>query len=227
LSVAAAPSRLRNVSAILLLFVNGPETLAVVGRDTDATWMTLGEVCRERGWSRHRLIQELQNGMRHRRIPEGPEIDWHDPDVRRWLNLETSEVSFYEKDPAEADNEKEEGVWFMRRPLLSGSLSRYLRTTVYIEVLPPDAPTDAEVPATASASAKQGRPFEYPVEVICQVAHDYIEVYGLPRTQTMLREKVRDECERNGFDVPGETRFKQLVDPIHKAQKSQSHKVTN
>jgi hypothetical protein len=63
--------------------------------------------------------------------------------------------------------------------------------------------------------ATVGRPPDYPVEIIRQIARDYIAVYGRPATQTLFREKVRDECERNGFRVPGETRLKQLVDPIH------------
>jgi hypothetical protein len=61
-----------------------------------------------------------------------------------------------------------------------------------------------------------GRPPDYPIEIIGQIARDYIEVYGKPRTQLMLCEKVRDECERNGFKVPGETRFKQMMRPIYR-----------
>jgi hypothetical protein len=87
------------------------------------------------------------------------------------------------------------------------------------------------LPETKKAKATKkhravGRPADYPVEIIRQVARDYITVYGLPKTQAMLREKVRDEAERNGFNVPGETRLKQLVGPIYKARsrkKSQSH----
>jgi hypothetical protein len=62
-----------------------------------------------------------------------------------------------------------------------------------------------------------GRPPEYPIEIIRLIARDYIEVYGLPQSQAMLREKVRDECERNGYDVPESTRFKELIAPIFKS----------
>jgi hypothetical protein len=74
--------------------------------------------------------------------------------------------------------------------------------------------------------ARLGRPPDYQVEIIRQIARDYIEVYGRPATQAMFREKVRSECEGNGFKVPGETRLKQLIDPIYKRnspKKSQSH----
>jgi hypothetical protein len=122
-------------------------------RDKDATWRTLGELCSALGGSRHRLLRELQEGLRYRTIPEGHVIDWHDPNVRRWLNLEASEVSFYDEkdDPAAADDEDEEGdAWPTLRPILRGPISRYLRTTVYIEVWPPGAPADADVPSPAA-----------------------------------------------------------------------------
>jgi hypothetical protein len=86
-------------------------------------------------------------------------------------------------------------------------------------------------PGTRTASKRRaplGRPPDYPIAIIRQITRDYIKVYGLPRTQAMLREKVADECERNGFRVPGETRLGQLVNPIHKAQsRAKNHKVTN
>jgi hypothetical protein len=59
-----------------------------------------------------------------------------------------------------------------------------------------------------------GRPPDYPIETIRQIARNYIEACGLPPTATMLREKVRDECDAQRLRVPHETRFKQLVDPI-------------
>lgn len=121
-------------------------------RDKNATWQwqSLGELCRALRWTRSRLIHELQNGLRYRRFPEGHVIDWHDPNVRRWLNLETSEVSFYdEKDSAGAEDEDAQ-LFPTLRPRL-GPISRYLRTTVYIEVLPPSSPTEAGAPAPATS----------------------------------------------------------------------------
>jgi hypothetical protein len=80
--------------------------------------------------------------------------------------------------------------------------------------------------AAKKRRAPVGRPHDYPIDIIRQTARDYIDVYGLPRSQAMLREKVRYECERNGFAVPGETRLKDVLRPIYQARsrrKSQSH----
>jgi hypothetical protein len=131
LPVAATLSRFGVVSDILSLFVNGSEALAVVGRDTDATWRSLGTLCRERDWSRPRLIYELQNGLRHRTVPPGHTIDWHDPTAVSSLDVEASTVMIL-------GEVLDMAVGFDSR-------------IVGVEVLPP---MDAEVPATASASAQ-------------------------------------------------------------------------
>jgi hypothetical protein len=59
-----------------------------------ATWRTLGTLCRELGWSKQRLLYELQNGrVCYRTIPEGWTIDdWLDPYLRPYLNVEASEI---------------------------------------------------------------------------------------------------------------------------------------
>ena len=62
------------------------------GRDKDATWRTLGTLCRDLDWSRPRLIHELQNGLRYRTIPPGHTIDWHDGEVLRTLDVGASTV---------------------------------------------------------------------------------------------------------------------------------------
>jgi len=103
---------------------NGSDLFAVAGRDKDATWRTLGTLCRELDWSPRRLLHELQGGLRYRTIPEGREIDWHDPNVRRWLNLEASEVTFYDEKLAK---ERSRGLVI--------SLGQ---VTIGIEVLPPE-----------------------------------------------------------------------------------------
>jgi hypothetical protein len=108
-------------------------------RDKDATWRTLGTLCRELDWSRPRLIQELQNGLRYRTVPPGRVIDWHDFNVLRWLNVEASEVSFYEA------REQSSIVIGPRR------------VTIGIEVLPADAEVPAppaSVPAASPAPSK-------------------------------------------------------------------------
>jgi hypothetical protein len=109
--------------------------LLVAGRDNIATWQTPATLCRERDWSRSRLIERLQNGLPYRTIPPGYVIDWHDPlRVQRNLNVETGEVSF-----------------LVGRKLL----------TVGIEVLPPMDPEvpapSADSPAAASASVTWAR----------------------------------------------------------------------
>jgi hypothetical protein len=168
-------------------------------RDKGATWCTLGELCSALGWSRHRLLRELQEGLRYRTIPEGHVIDWHDPDVRRWLNLETSEVSFYdEKDPAGADDEDEEGdAWPTLRPILRGPISRYLRTTVYIEVLPPGAPADADMPSPSAdvPAPPQRKPPSIKAlqDCILAIKEDWT---GAPPNRDKLRELVENRLNR-------------------------------
>ena len=69
-------------------------------RDMSATWRTLRTLCQELDWSRMRLMDKLKGGLRFRTVPEGYEhlIDWHDPNVRRKLNVEASEVTI--RDPS-------------------------------------------------------------------------------------------------------------------------------
>jgi hypothetical protein len=123
-------------------------------RNMSATWRTLGALCRELDWNRHRLLYELQNGLRYRTVPPGRAIDWHHSNVRRWLNVEASEVSFYEA--REPDNG--------RGPLFIGPR----RVTVGIEVLPPGARAEADVPSPSvdvpAASLAPRRPSDAAVE---------------------------------------------------------------
>jgi hypothetical protein len=99
---------------------NGSEALAVAGRDKEATWRTLGTLCRELDWSRPRLISELENGLRYRTFPEGYVIDWHDRfRAQRTLDVAASTVKVHDS-------------------------MLHAWVTVGIEVLPP---TDAELPA--------------------------------------------------------------------------------
>jgi len=111
----------------------------------NVTWRTLATLCRELDWSRPRLIQELQNGLRHRTIPEGREIDWHSPSVLRSLDVEASTVTF--------GHVKVSGGEGDYSPLFVG----YVQETVGIEVLPPDAPAAAEVLAPAASQTPPPR----------------------------------------------------------------------
>jgi hypothetical protein len=72
----------------------------VTGRNKDATWRSLGTVCRERGWSQRQLISEFRSGgLRVRTIPRGHEreikVSWSAPDdlVVRWLDIQRSEMA--------------------------------------------------------------------------------------------------------------------------------------
>jgi hypothetical protein len=114
------------------LVFNGSDWLAVTGRDKSATWLSAGAFCRERGWSQHRLLHELQHGLAYRTFPPGHIVDWLDPNVARSLDVERSEVTLPEEMP--------EGV--------TGLAARL----VGFELLEPDAAADAEVPATAAGA---------------------------------------------------------------------------
>jgi hypothetical protein len=107
---------------------NGSCWLVVTGRDNDATWRTLGTLCRERDWSRPRLVHELQNGLPYRTVPPGHTVDWHDPNVLRSLDIEASTVTLMR------------GVFVAEAE--AGDVFSFDSLTVGVEVLPP---TDAEV----------------------------------------------------------------------------------
>jgi hypothetical protein len=115
---------------------NGSDLLVMPGRNIAATWRSLGTLCRERDWSRPRLLHELRQGRlpQQRTFPPGYVIDWHDPNVERTLNLETSEVSFYDEDVGRAHSYSGHGLAIL-------SLGE---VTVGVEVLPP---TEYAVPA--------------------------------------------------------------------------------
>jgi hypothetical protein len=72
---------------------NGAHWLAVTRHDKDATWRSLSAVCRDQGWSKQRVLHELQNGLPYRTYPPGETIDFHDPATTQNLDLETSEVT--------------------------------------------------------------------------------------------------------------------------------------
>jgi hypothetical protein len=77
------------------MIFDGLCSLLMAGRDKDATWRSLGTLCRECDWSRPRAIYELQSGLPFRTVPPGYEhkINWHDPRLLQHLNLAASEVS--------------------------------------------------------------------------------------------------------------------------------------
>jgi hypothetical protein len=112
----------------------------------NATWRSLGAYRRERDWSIPRLLHELQKGLPYRTIPEGFVIEWGDAYLRRYLNVEASEIS--------VPYGTECGAIVPPAPK-KGLAARGV--TLGIEVLPPGAPTDAEMPAP-SANAPAASP---------------------------------------------------------------------
>ena len=125
--VVARPLVFGNGLDYFALIMNGSGSLVVIRRDMDVTWRTAGALCRDRDWSKRRLLHELQHGLPYRTIPAGHTVDWHHAVSAQTLDLEASEVTIL-------------------RGLVDGMMA--LDTTIVgIEVQPP---TDAEVPATAS-----------------------------------------------------------------------------
>jgi hypothetical protein len=113
-------------------------------RDKDATWLSLGTLCRELDWSKPRAVYELQNGLPHRTVPPLEHaIDWHDPEVQRSLDVTTSEVTIARA----LDVMKGEGSIAFIWPGIE-------RLTVGIEVLAPTdvSPAPAPTPTVASSS---------------------------------------------------------------------------
>jgi hypothetical protein len=116
----------------------------------NATWQTLGKLCRALDWSPQRLLYELQNGRVHyRTVPEGYTIDyWLDPYLRRHLSIEASEISIPYGTMCGA---------IVPPPSKTQAYLRAGGLILGIEVLAPGAPTDAEMPSP-SASAPAASP---------------------------------------------------------------------
>jgi len=101
------------------------------------TWRSLGTLCRERDWSKQRVLYELQNGLPYRTIPPGHVVDWHHRDVQRSLDVEASTVTI----PQGVVSAEGDGFFVLGLD----------RLTVGIEVLPP---TDAEMPSPPADTPK-------------------------------------------------------------------------
>jgi hypothetical protein len=127
-----------------VLVFNGSGLFAVAGRDKDATWRTTGAFCRERGWSKARLLYELQNGLPYRTFPPGYTFDWSDPYLKPYLNVEASEISFPSGVVMGAINDAVAVITGKPRPPKRRSALEGM--TLGIEVLPPGAPADADAP---------------------------------------------------------------------------------
>ena len=141
-----------------MLVFNGSDLLAVTGRDKGATWRTTGAFCRERGWSKARLLYELQNGLPYRTFPPGHAFDWSDPYLEPYLNVEASEISFPSGVVMSAINDAVAVITGRPRPPKRRSVLEGI--TLGIEVLPPGAPADADVPSPSAEApaAPQRKP---------------------------------------------------------------------
>jgi hypothetical protein len=128
--------------------INCSEALVATGRDISATWGTLGTLCRERDWSRRALIDKWRNRqVTIRTIPRGCEnkIDLHDPSVVDSLDIEASEISYFDEEVAEQER-------FSSRYVIVASDGK---VTVGIEALlsPLEAEAAADVDETPAPSA--------------------------------------------------------------------------
>ena len=115
----------------------------------NATWWTLGKLCRELDWSTARLLHEQANGLPYRTIPEGYTIDWSDPYLRNYLNIEASEISVPYGTVVGA---------IVPPPHKTRSYLRAGGLTLGIEVLPPTAESPAPEPSPSPPSAPQTPP---------------------------------------------------------------------
>jgi len=123
--VAARPLVFGNGLDYFALIINGSSSLVVARRDMTATWRTASALCRDRDWSKRRLLHELQHGLPYRTIPPGHTVDWHHPVTAQTFDMEASEVTII-------------------GALVDGTMA-FDTTVVGIEVLPP---MDASAPPT-------------------------------------------------------------------------------
>jgi hypothetical protein len=111
--------------------INGSSSLVIARRNMNATWRSVGTLCRERDWSKRRLLHELQHGLPYRTVPPGHVVDWHHPVAAQTLDLEKSEVTII-------------------GALVDGTMA-FDTIIVGIEVLPPTDETDDVLTASPAS----------------------------------------------------------------------------
>ena len=167
----------------------------MTGRDKGATWRTTGAFCRERGWSKARLLYELQNGLPYRTFPPGHAFDWSDPYLEPYLNVEASEISFPSGVVMSAINDAVAVITGRPRPPKRRSALEGI--TLGIEVLPPGAPADADVPSPSAEApaAPQRKPPSIKAlqDCILAIREDWT---GAPPDRDKLRELVENRLNR-------------------------------
>jgi hypothetical protein len=126
-------------------------------RDKDATWRTTATLCRELGWSQRRLLDELEKGLLYRTDPPGWKVRWR-PHLWPYLNVKASTLlvppgGMRGIEPPPSTKHSDLFTWGV---------------SLRIEVLPPGAPADAEVPPSSvdapAASPAPKRPSVAAVE---------------------------------------------------------------
>ena len=118
-------------------------------RDMDATWQTTGKLCHERGWSQQHLIYELQKGLPYRTDPPGWKVKWGSH-LWPYFNVGASKLLVPPGGlrgivPPPSTKHSDLFTWGVN---------------LRIEVLPPDAPTEAEAlaPSVTAPAASPAPP---------------------------------------------------------------------
>jgi hypothetical protein len=126
-------------------------------RDKDATWRTTSTLCRERGWSQQHLIYELEKGLPYQTDPPGWKVKWGSH-LWPYFNVGASKLLVPPGGlrgivPPPSTRRSDLFTWGVN---------------LRIQVLPPDALTDAEAlaPSVTAPAALPGprRPSDAAVE---------------------------------------------------------------
>jgi hypothetical protein len=163
-------------------------------RDKDATSRTTNTLCRERGWSQQHLIYELEKGLPYRTDPPGWKVKWGSH-LWPYFNVGASKLlvppgGLRGVVPPPSTKRSDLFTWGVN---------------LRIEVLPPDAPTNAEVPAPAASPAPK-RPSDAAVEACFRAIMK--ERPNDPPSEDELFEEMK-EPRRLGTS-PGRDRLRRL-----------------
>lgn len=156
----------------------------------NATWRTLGTLCRSLDWSEPRLVHELQNGLPYRTVPPGHIIDWHDPNVLRSLEVKASTVTL--------DHVRVSG---------EGRVSFFgaYREVIGIEVLPPDALPAPTPPPSVSQAAPPPRKVS-----AAEVERCFRDIVKEHPNDPLSEPELFAEMKRRLGASPGRNRLRQL-----------------
>jgi hypothetical protein len=154
-------------------------------------WTSISQL----GWSKQRLIYELQHGLPYRTFPPGVTINWHDPNVQRSLDVEASTVT-------------------LMLGVFGGGGIGFDRPTVGVEVL---LPTDAD---GAPLSPEDAQPaLAPPVDVNNAPASTLEEDPKDPTLRQEIILAILDQNFPNG--IPHPRRPAQLTEIVRKGWKAE------